>query len=411
MFGWLKRRKDPFAPATAAESEQPEIPLAAEGSDPGPPMFDFLPPRPPPPPVLPIVWLPGDEPPRVTLLQAGAEPLTLCPQIEATVPDIAWFANHEETDPAFPAQDERLLVTLAPVTLFRLPPDTVVYGTGNFVTSCGDYFLAEQFPPGPNRDPIQVDTIAPIDLSVVQVDHEVLLVGRFGIERWECWLTELLPKIVLVERACPDRFVYLLPAEVTQVADQGTIWSNIAQSLAACGIDPERVLAAEPEFSYRFAALHAVTPVWSNDMLHPQAGQAVRDACAAIAPALRRRVAIHRTPTPGQGIVNRDEINAILQLRGFAPMMLASLPFTDQVSLFKGASAIFAELGSDLAGLLFAAAGVRVITAAPRGFDTWFFHGLVREREGRIADLRGPVIERRGFALNPDDLNAALDGL
>jgi hypothetical protein len=403
VIGWLrgKRTRDDDAAAVGP---------------PGLPLFSAAGPPPRIRPITPVVWVPEQQPPQVTLEEAGGDPVELCAAVTCALPAALWFTN----DPDRPGDLQRRRhsggeAMLPPIRLVRLPLDTVVFGGGHFLTACGDCFLAEQFPPNASSDYGEIDAMAPFDdLPVVEINDDVLLAGRFGAGSWGQWMCELLPKIVLAERAFPGRFAFLLPADITQAPPTG-IWSNIGQTLEACGIPLSRVMAAAPDVTYRFSALHAVTPVWSDHIMHPGAAASVREACASIPAGMARRLAIYRDRQAGRVLNNASEIDAVLHARGFVAVPGGTLPFADQVAAFKGAATIFAVLGSDLANLIFAPAGVRVITAAPEPDHDRFSYGLVLDRRGRMADLRGPVVEARDsgehsvFTLDPAALLVALD--
>jgi hypothetical protein len=410
VFGWLLGKRGSAHDGTA-RAVAPGLPLFSAAA---PPLRTR--------PIAPVVWIPDHEPPQVSLAEAGGDPLELCPATACTLPAALWFSNHGDTEPDRGQHLQQRLynsrdVAIPPIRLVRLPLDTVVFGGGHFLTACGDCFLAEQFPPGITHDPASIDAIAPFDaLPIMERDDEVLLVGRFGMTDWKQWLCELLPKILLAERAFPGRFAFLLPPEILQSPPPAAIWSRIAESLQACGIELSRVLPAAPDTAYRFSALHAVTPIWSDHVIHPHAAEALRDACAYIPAGSHRRLSVQGAKDEAN-LSNAGEIEAVLQARGFVPLLAAILPFADQVAAFKGASTLFGVLGSDLAGLLFAPPGIRAITAAPDTGTDRMCYGLVLDRQGRMADLRGrkPVFEPSGrtgtFALDPDLLLVALDSI
>ena len=95
-----------------------------------------------------------------------------------------------------------------------------------------------------------------------------------------------------------------------------------------------------------------------------------------------------------------------LERRGFTAHRPGRLPYPAQVALFQGAWSVFGVLGSDLAGLLHAPGGVAVTAAAPDSFGDDFFHALVTDRHGTLADLRGPA---EGEAPHPHRLSFRLD--
>jgi hypothetical protein len=355
-----------------------------------------------------VVWLPDEEPPQTTLDLAGADPVALCPPMTLDLRSIAWGADGRS------APQIEGSVHVSRISLTRLPPGTAILGGDHYVTVVGDRFLAEQLPPEVGRDPVDIDAIAPFDgLPVMEIDDEVLLVARYGIGTWRRWLAELLPKLVLAERAFPGRFRFVVPAEVCAPEADGAIWAEIRQSLALCGIEPARLVPAARDHIYRFRRLFAVSPVVAEGVIHPHAAQAVRDLGGAIAASVNRRLAIGR----GSEDAAEAAIEAELQARGFAVVRAGTLGLAARIAAFKGADRVFAWTDDDLGNLIFAPMGVRVITAEAAACGDPLIAALVRERHGQMTALRSaaPGVEARtvrsGGDGAPEVFGATLDAL
>lgn len=356
-------------------------------------------------PVTPVVWVPDNDPPTVNVMDLDGPMIALCPPRAPAPPAATWSGDTPVLPEPAPALD--------PVRLVRLPSGAIVFGGGLFLAACGDRFLADQFPPNAGRDHAAIDAIAPLDLPVIELSEEIVLVARFGLPAWSVWLCDLLPKIALTERAFPGRFSYALPPEVLGSGPGRSAWSPIAESLAVCGITPARIVPLTPDHAYRFAALHAVSPVRAGDLLHPEAAEAVRQCCADSVAGTARRLLIGPAAGFGAVIANANEITWLLEKRGFTHAPVATLPFAQQMAAMKGATTVFGSPGADLADLIFAPPGVRVIAAIPVP-DGGMLHALVRERCGRLAELHGSAAEAtRGGKplLDPTVLGALLDAL
>jgi capsular polysaccharide biosynthesis protein len=131
----------------------------------------------------------------------------------------------------------------------------------------------------------------------------------------------------------------------------------------------------------------------------------------------KKAICLERTG-PGRTIENMAEVRTCLEGRGFTFQPVSALRFIDQVRLFQSASIIFAILGSDLSGLIYARKGVSLISAAPAVFGDRFFYALLLERRGRYADLRGPITRldpgaehRSSFRLDVSEIGSALAAL
>lgn len=306
--------------------------------------------------------------------------------------------------------------TLAGVSLVALPDGATLLGGGDFVLRIGNSPIAEQYPPYFPTTPEHLIAAAVSKHPAAVVEKECLLIARFGIFTWGHWLCELLPKAVLVENAYPGRFSFVLPEEVFAGPAAALPFVRMRESLAAYGIDRERILALRADRDYRFSRLFAVTPLWSDHMLHPGAAAAMRGGLRARAEAPSfRRLAIRRVPGWGRELENFAALEAPLRAEGFVPRMLGVYPFVEQVAAFGAAELVFAVLGSDLANLVYAPEGIKIITAAPAVFGDRFFYALLLERGGRMVDLRGPVTvpdrqtaHRSAFAIDPAELTKGI---
>jgi capsular polysaccharide biosynthesis protein len=201
----------------------------------------------------------------------------------------------------------------------------------------------------------------------------------------------LLPKALLAERAFPGRFRFAMPQAVLDNADPCAAWSWMRDSLAAGGIAAERLLPLKPDTVYRFHALHAVSPVWAEGVLHPHAAQAVRDAFAAIPPAEARRIAVEPGPDAACVLDLAEPIYTLFAAHGFSRLRPSALPLAEQVAAFKGAVCVFGLDGEDLGNLILAPEGVHLITAGAELAGDPYERALVLDRAGRITRVRGTV--------------------
>lgn len=277
------------------------------------------------------------------------------------------------------------------IELIALPPLTRVLKGGDFAVLCGDRLIKEHFPVYWRGVPELLEAIAAED-ACIDVEQETILLARFGIFTWGHWLGELLPKAVLAEARFPGRFMYMVPTEVLEDDSPEQPWVRILQSLQAYGIGCERLLPVDSERTYRFARAFSVSPVWSDRAVHPFAATAMREGLQIplqVTPEIK--LAVRRVEDYGRTLDNWEQIEAVLVKKGFTIETTGNLTFKDQVDLFARASVVIGILGSDLTNLMYAPAGVQVITLAPSNFGDYFFFALIQERKGTQTDLRGPV--------------------
>jgi hypothetical protein len=304
-----------------------------------------------------------------------------------------------------------------PISIWLFDAGTILFGGDEFLVQTRGLLVSEQI--APYLDEARIRALVSAWRPVIRIREETLLVARYGLYTWGHWLGELLPKIVVTESRYRGRFRFALPNTVTDDADPRLPVDRMRESLRAYGIGPDRLLLLYPAMNYHFERLHAVTPLWSDHVMHPGAAALMRDRLPGQpnGGSDGQAICLERTG-PGRSIENMAEIRASLDGRGFTFHTVSALRFIDQVRLFQSASIIFAILGSDLSGLIYAPAGVRLITAAPAVFGDRFFYAMLLERRGCYADLRGLVSRldpgaehRSSFHLDISEIGSALAAL
>jgi hypothetical protein len=322
------------------------------------------------------------------------------------------FAHHVMTDIYIDRTCQ-----VEPVALWRFDADAILFGGDEFLVQTRGLLVSEQI--APYLDEARIRALVLAWRPVIRIREETLLVARYGLYTWGHWLGELLPKIVVAEARYPGRFRFALPSTVTDDGDPLLPVDRMRESLLAYGIGRDRFLLLYPAMNYLFDRLHAVTPVWSDHVMHPGAAALMRDRLheRPNGSGDGQAICLERTG-PGRTIENMAEIRARLEDRGFTFHTVSALRFIDQVRLFQSASTIFAILGSDLSGLIYAPKGASLITAAPSVFGDRFFYAMLLERRGRYADLRGPVTRldpgaehRSSFHLDASEIGSALTAL
>jgi hypothetical protein len=305
------------------------------------------------------------------------------------------------------------------VDLLRLPPGSKICSGGHSLAMVSDCLLAEQLPPAeysihekPLSDSVQASN------RVVQVDGPSALVVRYGHMTWGHWVGELLPRIVLAERACPGVFRFVLPWGLNTISYPRNVFNALAETLLAIGLDSDRWLIARPDTDYIFSELHLISSVYVNDWLHPRSIAATRDAMQT--PLLKpcRRLALLRCGAHHRNMTNTAELARPLQARGFEFVELNRMPFRDQITMFAAAEIVVSALASEMMGLMFAPLGTTVISLGPEGYLNNFFYSIMRERKQNLYDLRGPtersdlkVKHFSDYTVDPTHLVTALNDL
>jgi hypothetical protein len=291
----------------------------------------------------------------------------------------------------------------------------------SFLAAAGETLIFEQVPHHIHDRPQDIDaaivTLEQGKPHAMTIDAPALLVGRFGYQVWGHWLNEMLPKVVAAEAAFPGRFCYALPAEITIPTQERSYSSAVLESLAAYGIGPDRLIRLPPGHLYKFNEAFDVAGSWQLG-LHHEVAHLMRAIVADASPNDAHRLMAMRHPADTRAIYNGAEIARLLADEGFVAIDPRRTPFMRQVETFARSGFVAGELGSNLAGLIFAPPGVRLMSFAPFGWIDAYFLYVMKERGGYQADVRGPTTHLRGpdphrspFVIDPDDVRAGLAAL
>jgi hypothetical protein len=345
---------------------------------------------------------------------------SLASSLERRIPNVTCFTNVEQYNQKFFRHLARKIYvdrdcSFSEIHLIKMPPNTIMFGGGDFIVGHAGRLVSEQVSPQMQEAP----TVLASRLSETRpeqvIEDEVVIVARFGIYTWGHWLGELLPRAVLVESMYERRFRYVVPHAVATNSNPALPWVRIREALAAYGIGVDRLLLVHDAMNYVFYNAHLTTPVWSDFLMHPEVSTLMRTRLLPPLnePVLRpnRNVAIVRGTGSGRQMRNRDGVVAYLTAADFELCDLGAMPFCEQVRTFRSAKVVFATLGSDLTGLIFAPVGVGVISAAPGVFGDRFFYALVVDRQGIYADLRGPVVDENLQVPHKSSFELPLDAL
>jgi hypothetical protein len=335
----------------------------------------------------------------MSLLASSRE--TIFPAIDTHLPNCLIGDNFDTLpDPVLMASRGNVystrLVKHNAVELVRYPSGARLFGGRYFLLECDGVLAAEQFPPPnvlPDRE--SVATLAAETSERVSIDEPCLLVSRFGLMVWGHWMGELLPRIVLTERAFPGRFKYVLPPQVFNSSAPRNIWNSIWDTIRMLGIDVKRILPASQERQYVFSNLYGVTSTITDSAFHPGALEAIRAAYIPTPAVLpNRKVAILRTESKARNISNLTDVIRPLRQRNYEFVEIGTIPFQDQVNLFASASTIVGVLASGLTGLFFSPDHVRVASLAPQGYVNKFFYPIMQSRQASYYDVRGQITDR-----------------
>ncbi len=177
------------------------------------------------------------------------------------------------------------------------------------------------------------------------------------------WLYQVLPRLKLIEMAGIRDF--LLYAEDRSAFQK--------ESLALLGFGKERLLSTQSFRAVKsplliIPAVPAAPSAWSCDYL--------RRSFLPLLPEKKekKRIYISREDVNKRKIANDVEVEGILKEYGFVKVSLASLPFLEQIALFRSAEHIVAPHGAGLSHLVFCDSGTSILEIfSPAYVNTCYF--------------------------------------
>ncbi len=259
-----------------------------------------------------------------------------------------------------------------------------------------DVTLAEEglvFLPGLDLVQASVTQHAPIAVAaaraaITAMDDTPALTGlhvlciKRGAENFGHWLAEMLPMALLANTLLGPGIRFLVPFQ------GGALGDTIRDSLLLAGIGAERIvpLGTAPCRVQDLVMVHGLSV--HGLYLSPVVSGLLQELAEPVAPAYPGcSLWVSRAGQPRCFWGERD-IGTVLHTLGWKVVNPGSLPFRDQVALFKGASRIAGVMGAGMANLLFAAPGTQVELFAPASMPDTFFFLISRLRGLRYRETR-----------------------
>jgi hypothetical protein len=130
------------------------------------------------------------------------------------------------------------------------------------------------------------------------------------------------------------------------------------------------------------------------------------------------RIYVSRRDTSNRRIVNEEEVEALLQRRGYVAVRLTGKPFAEQVNLFAHARKIIGPHGAGLTNLGFSDPGTSILEVQMPSHLNWCYRRLASALGMRYGFLYGSLltdterhVNRREYRLDLNKLNMCLDEL
>jgi len=198
-------------------------------------------------------------------------------------------------------------------------------------------------------------TLSPIE----KIEGSVAVLTGLSGNVYFHWMIDILPRIALLDQAGinPETLNGIWINQVNQPFQEET--------LKILGISTEKIIAsdnhphiqAEQLIVPSFAGHLGWLPPWGLRFLRKTFLPRLRDQSQSYP----ERIYIRRKGARHRRVLNEEAVIDYLQTRGFVPVSLEQLSFSEQLNRFASAQAIVAPHGSGLTNLIFCCARTKVI--------------------------------------------------
>ena len=190
---------------------------------------------------------------------------------------------------------------------------------------------------------------------------EGILIAPAWYHNFYHWLVDILPRLANVTDSLKAGVPIIVPDRLSRVQ-----LHTLRLALAAAGVPQAEVIALNGGTHHFARAIIPTRLSATLDMSHAQ-----RNFMRAMMPGVDSqpsgRIYVSRRDAAIRRIVNEDEIEALLQRRGFRTVTMSGLPFEEQARLFGGAEAIIGHHGAAFASWAFCRAGTPAIEIFQEG--------------------------------------------
>jgi hypothetical protein len=208
-----------------------------------------------------------------------------------------------------------------------------------------------------------------------------LLTGGGGVATYFHWLYDVLPRLLLLERAG------LLRHDATFIVP--VLRSSFHhETLELLGIDLERCYEVTGPTRIVTDELVATTGHRNHNYVEPWVTRFLAERLGRPSATRERRIYINRQDAELRKLTNEPELERALAALGIESVSLDGLPFTEQVDLFASAELVVGPHGAGLANVAFCGPGTRVIELLGDGLSWSVYEHLARDHALRYEPVR-----------------------
>jgi capsular polysaccharide biosynthesis protein len=182
-------------------------------------------------------------------------------------------------------------------------------------------------------------------------------------------------------------------------------WQRRYIELLGAGIN---YLEAEPDCAYFLDQAYWCDLMWGGYVFNPshEALDALEKFGSRFPQEKPSRIYISRKDTRKRGVENEDIVEKALTDRGFTPVLLSTLPLTEQIGLFRSAEFIIAPHGAGLTNIVFCGQNKKLIELLPDNYFNQCFRAIASAKDFDYIGIINPsTTNPRGYQFSKTNVD------
>jgi hypothetical protein len=199
----------------------------------------------------------------------------------------------------------------------------------------------------------------------VTIAGRVAIIAQEGSYNYYHWITEILPKIIMLEELNIEYDWLYLPTLNTFMRETLTVLKRDFSKIIVANKDT--YIEADIVIAPSFVSRSCYSTPWVTDVLR-------KKILPHVNKTEKNKIFISRQKAAYRKLVNEDELFSILEKKGFKKYHLEEMSFLEQVELFHNAKIIVAAHGAGLTNILFSEPGTKVYEIFQEHEDDTFWY-------------------------------------
>ncbi len=300
-----------------------------------------------------------------------------------------------------------------PPVAFHLARDVYVVEEGLVFTGDGHLVAASQADVPAHeivraRATLQASLAQP---ASIPSHPRAILCKKRGAGNYGHWLAEMLPRAYVARQYLPDR-----DWPVVIHAVEGTLRTVMRESLHAVGITENRIIESGGA-PVHFAELLVPSGLTAHAVfLSPLVMECMDFIADQVPPADIDALYIPRAPATTRDFEDEAAVRTVFEQHGYTTFAGSTVPFMEQVAMFRSARRVVGAMGAGLSNTLFCRPATEVLVFMPGNALELFYWLIAEGRKLDYHEVRTPQSGRmqgslpwdRQLAITPAEVERML---